>query len=207
MIDEEQIIKNFETFRKILSNVGSERVENVMQLVDHLSDRLATSPASSREDRHNAFTGGLVDHSLRVLKFARILTKSLGLDIPVKSLILCCLFHDLGKVGDDKEPYYLPQDSEWRRNNLKEMYTYNPRVKFTTTDRTLWLLQYFGVKLNSDEWLALRLADGQYVDENKAYKMKESTLATIVHQADLLATKFEKGDLAITQEMSETYLR
>jgi len=47
--------------------------------------------------------------------------------------------------------------------------------------------------LTQDEMLAIRLNDGQYADENAPYKLKEPMLADVVHMADLISTKQEKG--------------
>lgn len=188
----EQIADNFDKFRSLLEKTGP-RSENALKMVDTLAERLAVCPASSKKSYHNAFPGGLIDHSLRVLSIAHKLSKTMGWDLPKESLIVCCLFHDLGKVGDDVDDYYLPQDSDWHRDKLGEVYKYNKDMTYmTTTDRTLWLCQHFGVKLSKDEYLAIKLCDGQYVDENKSYKMKEPRLSDIVHIADYLATKEEK---------------
>lgn len=190
MLDTDKITENFEKYIQYLT-IALPDCGAVQNMLDTIGSRLASAPASSRTDRHNAFEGGLVDHSLRVLKFALTINKSMQMKLPVKSIIIASLFHDLGKVGDEKAAFYLPQDSDWHKKQ-GIMWKYNPDMMLNTTDRSLWLLQYFHIPVSQDEWQAIRLADGQYVDENKGYKMKECMLATIIHMADLLATKMEK---------------
>jgi len=189
----EQIAENFDKFRSFMEKLG-DRSAPALALVDHLGERLAMCPASSRKEYHAAFPGGLVDHSLRLLSNALKLCKTFNWEVPKDSLIIGCLLHDLGKVGDHKRDYYLPQDSDWHREKLGEMYKHNREILYMTVpDRGVWLCQHFGLKLTQDEWLAIKLNDGQYAEENAPYKMKEPLLADIVHLADYISCKQEKN--------------
>lgn len=194
----EQITENFEKYRSFMEKLGP-RSSSALNLVDTLGEKLALCPASSKKDYHHAIPGGLIDHSLRVLTNALKILKTFGWDIPKESLIIGCLFHDIGKVGyvdenDNVVDYYISQDSDWHREKLGENYKHNKDMKYmTTTDRSLWLMQHFGIKLTFEEFVAIRLADGQYAEENAPYKMKEPILADIVHMADFIATKQEKN--------------
>ena len=188
----EDIVSNFDKFRSLCERLG-DRSTAALALVDHLGERLAMCPASSRKDFHHAIPGGLVDHSLRVLSNAMKLCKAFGWEAPKDSLIVGCLFHDLGKVGDHENAHYLPQDSDWHRDKLGEMYKINKDVLYMTIPhRGLWLCQHFGLKLSQDEWLSIMLNDGQYDESNAPYKMKEPRLVDIVHMADIISTKQEK---------------
>jgi len=188
----EDIAANYDKYRSLVEKLG-DRAEPALQLVDALGERLAMCPASARKEFHSAFPGGLVDHSLRVLGNAMKLIKAFGYDVSRESLIIGCLFHDLGKVGDHESDYYVPQDSDWHRDKLGEMYKYNKDLQYMTVPhRGVWLCQHFGLKLSQDEWLAIVLNDGQYAEENAKYKMKEPRLVDIVHIAGVLSTKQEK---------------
>lgn len=174
-------------------HVGENRVEAVQELCDHFGERLALAPASSRLEHHNAFPGGLVDHSIRVLVNARSISKALNIQLPTESLVLCALFHDLGKVGNETEDYYVPQDSDWHRDKLGEMYKTNKNMQYMTIPhRGLYLLQHFGVTLNQDEYIGIMVHDGQHCPENKPYSMQEPMLASVLIMADFSATKQEK---------------
>lgn len=192
MLTPDQIVDNFNKFRSFMEKLG-ERSEAALALVDGLGDRLAICPASSRLEYHNATAGGLVEHSLRVLTNALKLCKTFGWDLPKDSLIIGCLMHDLGKVGDHEKDLYLPQDSDWHRDKLGEMYKHNRDMQYMTVpDRGVWLCQHFGLRLTQAEWLAIKLNDGQYDETNAPYKMKEPRLADVVHIADVISTKQEK---------------
>lgn len=195
----EEIASNFEKFEGYISKISDDRKDPALKMVSHLGERLALCPASGRLDYHNCFPGGLVEHSMRVLGFALKLRKLLDVnpeDVSTNSLILVCLFHDLGKVGDLDNDYYIPQDSNWHREKLGEHFKVNQDMTYMTVPhRSVWLCQQFGVRLTKEEMLGILLHDGQYVDDNKPYKMKEPAIAIIAHQADLLAGLREKGSL------------
>ena len=189
----EQIAENFEKYRGFMEKLG-DRSEAALTLVDHLGERLALCPASSRKDYHHAIPGGLVDHSLRVLSNALKLTKAFNWDLPKDSLIIGCLLHDIGKIGDHEKDYYLPQDSDWHREKIGEMYKHNKELQYMTVpDRGVWLCQHFGLRLSQPEFMAILLNDGQYAEENAPYKMKEPLLVDVVHIADFISTKQEKN--------------
>jgi hypothetical protein len=190
----EEIHENYERFETLLLKKTGDRAEACKALLEELGERIAVAPASSREAYHQCFPGGLVDHSLRVLKNALALKNTYELEIPVQSLVIACLFHDLGKVGDRDEEYYLPQDSDWHRDKLGENYKHNPDIQFMKVPhRSLFLLQQFGVELSRDEYIAILIHDGQHDDTNRHYRLKEPCLADVVAMADFISTKQEKG--------------
>jgi hypothetical protein len=191
----EEIEQNWKRFCGFLDKLG-DRSEPARAMVDDLGERLCLCPGSSKLDFHNCFPGGLVDHSLRVLTNAVKLCKTFGWQISTDSLIIGCLFHDLGKVGDHKDEYYLPNDSSWHVEKLGQVYKCNKDMQFMTVpDRGVFLCSHYGLKLTQDEFLAIRLNDGMYDEANSPYGMKEPMLADAVHLADLIATKQEKGQL------------
>ena len=49
---------------------------------------------------HHRYRGGLVDHSLEVYEHMK--EKASGLNIPEESIIICSIFHDLGKLNTQK---------------------------------------------------------------------------------------------------------
>lgn len=192
MLTPEQIAENFDKYRGLCEKLG-DRSDAALRLVDSLGERLALCPASSRKEYHAAYPGGLVSHSLRVLTNLAKLCKTFEWEISKDSMIVGALFHDLGKVGDHQVDLYLPQTDSWRADKLGEVYTHNRKMQYMTVpDRGVWLCQHFGLVLTQDEFLAIKLNDGQYDDTNSPYKMKEPNLAIAVHMADLIATRQEK---------------
>lgn len=193
----EDIAANFDKFRSLCEKLG-DRSPAALALVDHLGERLALCPASSRKEYHQAFPGGLVDHSLRVLSNAMKLCKAFGWEVSKDSLIIGCLFHDIGKAGlanDDGSitDYYVPQDSEWHREKLGEFYKHNKDMQYMSTpQRSVHMCQAFSLKLKTDEYLSILLNDGFVLDENKPYCLKTSPLVFTVMTADYISTMQEK---------------
>jgi hypothetical protein len=195
----EQITENFLKFRSLCEKLG-DRAPAALKLVDDLGERLAMCPASGRKDFHLAIAGGLVDHSLRVLQNALTYSKAFGWSLPKDSLIIGCLFHDIGKLGMHENDgtfldYYVPQDSDWHREKLGEMYKHNKDMThMKTPQRSVFLCQHYGLHLKTDEYLAILLNDGFVLDENKSYCIKEPLLAHVVMTADYISTRQEKGE-------------
>jgi len=204
-MEAEQIQKNWEKHLAIVDKfVGEERKDQVLQMLEELEDKMVLAPASGKSHFHNAFPGGYIDHVNRVV-YCSLKTKQLWEDMGAninfteEELVFSALFHDLGKVGDGEVEGYIRQTDQWRQKNLNEQYTPNKELPFMLIqDRSLYILQKFGISLSHNEYLAIRLHDGIYDDANKAYFMSfnpdskfRTNIVNILHQADYLASKVE----------------
>jgi len=214
MVTEEQIKEQYERFMKLIQE--DSRNENLLKMYEVLGERLIEAPASSRIHFHNAFPGGYLDHVLSVydaaLRVAKLF-KELGgvLNFTKQELTMAALHHDLGKLGDLDQPYYLDQDSDWHRRR-GEVFKMNDALQFMhVPDRALFLLQHFDVKLTRAEWLSIKLSDGMYDDGNKAYLKHvpypysmHTNLPYIIHTADYLACSAERDQSRINLEDDST---
>ena len=208
-----------EVIELINNTFEGERKDNLLKMYDYFKDRMLFAPASGVVYYHNAFPGGYVLHILNVTKFALKtyeLYKELGLhtdEYSEEEIIFCALHHDLGKVGNMDFDYYIPNESEWHRKNQGKMYEYDNRVHYmTVTDRAVWLLNQFNVKMSEIEYLALRLTDGMYEEANKGYLMGygeaknlKTNLPYLLHQADMLATRWEKEQYMFSKDSEINY--
>ena len=162
------------------------------------------APASGKTWYHNAFPGGYVDHVNRVVQYAveqhRLYIKMGGtVDYSEEQLVFAALFHDLGKIGDGDKPNYIPQTDKWRQDKLSEMYTFNPDLDFMLIpDRSLYILQKFGIKVDQKEFLGIRCHDGVFDKANESYffshvesSRQKTALISVLHTADFLASKVE----------------
>lgn len=193
----EEIEQNWRKFVSLCEKTG-DRAPAIAAMLEDLEDRLVLCPASSKKDYHNAFPGGLVEHSLRVLNNVVALNKTFGWNLPKESMIIGALFHDIGKVGlpgkSAENDYYIEQTDPYWRDKRGELYTYNNSIKYlTTADRSVFIMQHYGIKLSVDEWLAVKANDGFVVQENKPYCLKEGQLVFAVQTADYLSTMIEKN--------------
>jgi hypothetical protein len=204
MLQAEQIQKNYEKHLKIIDHYIGDRKDAILSMLKHMEDTYVMAPASSKTWYHNAFAGGYVEHVNRVVEYAVKQMKLYGemggeIDFTEEELVFAALFHDLGKIGDGEKPNYLPQTDKWRQDKLSEMYSYNPELDFMLIpDRSLFILQKFGIKVNQKEWLGIRLHDGVFDKANEAYffsnvesSRQKTSIVSILHSADFLASKVE----------------
>ena len=208
MLQAKQIEQNWNSLIQLIEdNFSGERKENLLKMYNHLKDRMMFAPASSKEHFHNSFPGGYVEHVLNITRAVKSVYQTwkdhgAHINFTEEEMIFATLHHDLGKVGDDEMDYYIPNESEWHRKNQGKIYTPNPELQFMNiSDRSLWLLQKFDVKLNQTEYIGLKLADGMYEEGNKQYYMSytpdfelQTNLPHIIHQADMLASKTERDN-------------
>ena len=200
----EKIQKNYEKHLKIVETYIGDRKEQVLSMIKHMEDIYVMAPASGKAWYHSAFPGGYVDHVNRVVEYAvkqMRLYKEMGgmIDFTEEELVFAALFHDLGKLGDGDSPNYIPQTDKWRQDKLSEMYTFNPDLDFMLIpDRSLFILQKFGIKVSQKEFLGIRLHDGVFDKANEAYffsnvesSRQKTSLISILHSADFLASKVE----------------
>jgi hypothetical protein len=208
MLQAKQIEQNWDSLIQLIEdNFSGERKENLLKMYNHLKDRMMFAPASSKEHFHNAFPGGYVEHVLNITRAVKSVYQTwkdhgAHINFTEEEMIFATLHHDLGKVGDDEMDYYIPNESEWHRKNQGKIYTPNPKLQYmNVSDRSLWLLQKFDIKLNQTEYIGLKLADGLYEEGNKQYFISftpdfelQTNLPHIIHQADMLASKTERDN-------------
>jgi len=212
-----QIQYNWEQLRSLINNTfEGERLEKLNKMYDHFEDRMCVAPASGTEHFHNAHVGGYVEHVLHVVDLALKFTNvweadGATIDFTVQEIIFAALHHDLGKVGDLEEDYYIPQESEWHRKNRGEIFTHNPKLNYmTVTDRAIFLLNHFGLDMSEKEYIGIRLTDGLYEEANKKYYITytpgntlKTNIAYILHQADMAASHIEHDEWKQSQIREE----
>jgi len=184
--------ENWTEFEKWCGKLRTEQQAPVKEMLAHFEERAFIAPASSRFEFHNAFPGGFIDHSLRVMKYTVKLTEAWKVHVDPATLIMATLFHDWGKIGTKENEYYIPEESDWHRKRGK-IYNKNPRVKLSNAQLGLFVLSQFGVPLNEEEYCAILLNDGQYIEANREYGMKEPRLALVTHMADRWSSQCEKS--------------
>ena len=197
----EVLEQNYNQFLTIIDKcISSPRKEKVLEMLDKLGEEMAVAPASGKDWYHGAYAGGYIVHVLKVVTAAmkvKKLFEGLGgnIDFTDEELVFSALFHDLGKVGDGEKPNYIPQESEWHRKNQGSMYKNNPEIDFMLIpDRSLYLLQKYGITLTQKEYLAILNHDGLFEETNKPYFVSftpdskfKTNLPNILHVADHLA--------------------
>lgn len=208
--NETQLEDNYNRFIAAIKKVFTgDRLEKLLHMYspDELGNELAMAPASGKLNFHSAYPGGYIDHVMNVAtnayKIKKMFESSGGhINFTDEELLFAAFHHDLGKLGDGKEPYYLPQTSEWHQKNKKEYFTHNPKLQyFDVTDRAFWLLNQYGIKYTQKEQLGIHMADGLYNDATKKYFISynedfqvKTDLPYILHWADHMSTRIENSE-------------
>jgi hypothetical protein len=203
----EQMADNLAKFYSLIDKyISGNRKDKLLEMYKDIEETLATSPASTKISHHNAFAGGYLDHVIRVTEAALVFEKvwdkfGQSKNYTTEELAFAALNHDLGKLGTNDEPVYIPNQSQWHRENQGLMFNYNPAIThMRIAERSLFVLQKYGIQVSENEFLAIRLHDGLYEEANKQYYITynkdtelRSNIAYILHQADLMASKIESN--------------
>ena len=201
-MNRDEILEQVKIFDSWVDQLPEKRLKQIHVLLEGLGQRYFTAPASGAIHRHEAEPGGLLVHSLSVLKNLIALDSVFGKSIPLDSMIICGLFHDLGKIGTlDGLDMYIPVSEQWRRDKGYR-YEFNKTIKdgLTHAQRSVRLLSHFGVYLSDDEYLAMLYHDGLYLDENAALKkVHDCKLAMLMHWADYYTAFFDSDTVERTQ--------
>lgn len=141
-------------------------------------------PCSSKY--HLAKPGGLAEHSLNVYEHACSIASPLLYPMErdfIKSMTICTLLHDLGKVGQFGKPNYI------KNNDLPfPEYETNKELLYIPHEvRSIAIASQF-IKLTEEEQFAILYHNGLY-GELQDVKNHETPLYMILHFADLWATK------------------
>lgn len=182
-LDKEKIVANTKKYFETATKHGFMNDE----LMNFLGEAFIKAPASSMTGYHNAFEGGLIDHSLRVASYAVKINNALPDDEKVDqtSLLKVCLLHQIGKAN-----LYTPCTSEWHRKNQGKMYEFNEDIiSMRVGERSAYYVLSHGIKLSEEEYTAIVFFDKT---DDKMSEYHNSMVGDLLKMANLLAIKNEK---------------
>jgi hypothetical protein len=159
-------------------------------LVTFLGESLFTAPASTMLSLHNAFEGGLMDHLMRVAKYAAMFNEVLpeALRYPKESVLKVSFLCEIGKVF-----MYKPCESDWHRKNQGKMYEFiEDNVSMRVGERSLFYALSHGVILTEVEAQAVLTFDKE--DDDKMARWHSCPLSKILKTAVEFAIMEEKNE-------------
>ena len=86
-----------------------------------------------------------------------------------EEMFFAAFHHDLGKLGDGVEPYYIPQTSEWHQKNKKEFFVHNQSYNTLMLQIEHLSTNKYGISYTQKEQLGIMMADGLYNEATKKY--------------------------------------
>jgi len=192
-----------EEFKKRLVGTNREGVDKLFEYLDMGTD-FFTAPASS--SYHNNVDHGLVDHSLNVADKMIELNESQGLEIPIESIELAGLLHDVCKAN------YYKKDERWFKDDNNKWQSYNgyvvdEQIPLGHGDKSIIVVNRF-IQLSIPEMAAMRFHMGayelgtqmQFDLKNQYFEcVKRYPIVTLIQVADLLSARFleEAVDLKV----------
>ncbi len=156
--------QKIEFFETLLRNTNREGIENVIQFLRGTDFYIAPSSASY----HSNYQGGLLDHSLLVcslaMKYRDILIEmrpELAERMPEESVVICTLLHDICKTNFYKQviKYRKDANNQWESYNGYEI---DDSFPIGHGEKSVIMLQNFGLVLNAEEMLAIRYHMGSW---------------------------------------------
>jgi len=162
------------------------------ELMNFLGEDFIKAPATNLTSLYGAYEGGLIEHLLRVTKYAVAANNALGDDekVDINSLIKVCLLHQIGKAK-----LFIPCTSEWHVKNQGKMYEYNNELTpMKTGERSVYYAMSNGVKLTDDEYYAILSFDKT---DDKISEYHNSLVGELLKIGNTLAIKTVKRWLKI----------
>lgn len=186
-LDKNKLEKNVKKFEEVNEKYSVFTPE----LLDFLGENFFLSPASPMRDMNNAFPGGLLDHAIKVAKYAVYINNCLPENIreDISSVIKVSFLSEIGKTN-----LFVPCKSEWHIQNQGKYYEFNEELtSMRVGERSVYYALSNGVKLTEDEHQAILNHDKS--EEDKQARWYSSKLGQILKQATDIAILEEKESL------------
>lgn len=204
MIDKTNLFNEIDTY------VGLERRSKVLDLFHYLSKNgFMEAPASSQHSHHNAYTGGLVDHSIGVTENLFTVREAFDNAVPIESCFIVGMFHDASKCCDGfGRACYLP--NILKSGDISESKPYEKNkdiIQLSDAYRAALIVNKF-VPLTEDEIQAIAHHDYLWVPEGKLLAVNRvAPLTLMLHFADMWAGILEENQDSMLNTQAKRNLK
>lgn len=135
---------------------------------------------------HCNYSGGLLEHTLNVIKYALKLAKTFNSNVSSESIVLCACSHDVGKAYG----YYVDNTLKSGKLSGTKPKKINPQLMIKShAMRSLNIVSKF-FDLTESEKVCILSHDGFFDMSNREYMLGLDELLYIVHSADLYVARF-----------------
>lgn len=179
------------------ANIHRDGISDLLKWLEHKSD-FFTAPASTKY--HGSYEGGLCEHSLNVYECLSLsLERYPELSVPMESITISALFHDICKANFYKSSFRNVKNDEtgqWEKAKFYEIDEKFPCGEHA--DKSIIILQSY-IKLQPEEILAIRGHMGGFDTSVKggAFMIskifEKSKFALLLHLADMEATYMKES--------------
>lgn len=162
--------------------------------IEHLIKNLEESDyfkAPSSTQYHGSKEQGLLEHSINVTELMLKLNETEEFATADKeSIIICGLFHDLGKSTYFNKPNYIPNFLKSGKLSDSKPYEHNKeRLNIPHQVASIHILGRY-TELTEEETFAILYHNGLYTPDGRAMVGSETKLMLLLHFADMWASRF-----------------
>ena len=145
----------------IITELTSTNRPGMPLLIEHMRvNGFFAAPCSG--GNHMCQEGGLAEHSLNVYRTALKLNETLNANIPIESIIICSLLHDLGKMGDYGKANYVPNMLKSGKQSETKPYETNSELLYIDHEiRSVEIAREY-IQLTEQENFAILMHNGLY---------------------------------------------
>lgn len=175
--------KNVTSFNALVDCINRPGIDKLIAWLR--STDFFTAPAST--SFHEAYHGGLLEHSLNVYRILYQLNARLSLRIEINSVLITALFHDLCKVNFyEQTTRNVKVNGQW---TTAPYYTVNEREQYGGHgSKSVFLIQQF-MPLSLEEAAAINCHMGVINNDYSVFECyRKNPLAFALHTADMMST-------------------
>ena len=195
------IESNWSSLIDELRKTERDGIENLINYLEHDTD-FKTAPASTKF--HLCEMGGLAEHSLNVLRFARLVNTTMDSISPDNNVIIAALMHDLCKAnyyieGEEWDKDWKEKTNQWRK---KKVWKVDEQQPLGHGEKSV-ILANRHIQLTTEEMAAIRWHMGYsdmgthaFYPSGSAFKnsMEKYPLLKIIMIADQIAELKESNE-------------
>lgn len=169
-----------------LREVERDGIDELIAFLDNSG--FYTSPCSG--GNHLAVEGGLAEHSWNVYEIAMkiwgMIDDANNLHTTYESIVVSCILHDVGKIGDHGKDGYIPNMLKTGISKSKPYKTNGELLYIPHEVRSVAIIERY-LELTEEEEHAIYYHNGKYT--HTGYDLKETPLQMILHFADLWCSR------------------
>lgn len=182
MIDEAQ--NAFDNYNKLLNLANRFSDSQIIKLLEDQAERISIASYNMKDSEPYCGTGSLVNFIMDYMKKLKQVRDSFHSYIDLESALTCAIISDIGRIGIDNEDRLIPQDSDWHREKLGQIYKWNEACpKMYVPHASLYWINKYDIKLSHEELLAILLTQDYMSEEAKFYIGSEPELVLCLRTA------------------------
>ena len=191
MLSEERINANYLKFIQYLEKYGCYSEE----MMNDMGERIKNAPYSGTVDFGGAYRGGLIDVTLNVLcRVGHFVNSTLTTNCKFLGVNQNMLMKVLLLLNVAKADMFIPQSNDWKRKNGMPYEFVDSKTKLKFGERSLYLCQKYGIKLEEEEFEAFLCIDreedaGERFSSPLYAMVKATKMFTLVYNRQLVLSE------------------